>query len=372
MEGDRISRVVELEGTGAESARAFWIAPALVDLQVNGFGGWDINSPDCTSGHVREVTRALWKAGVAYYCPTVTTGPGWRLIRSLQSIAGACRQDPATARAVVGIHLEGPYISPEDGPRGAHALADVRPPDWGEFLALQEAAEGGIRIVTLAPELPNAIPFIEKLASEGIVVALGHTGADSAQIAAAVAAGATLSTHLGNGAHALLPRHPNYLWDQLACDELWASIIPDGHHLPPAVVKTILRAKGVDRTLLVSDAVHLAGLVSGEYSFLGHPVELTPEGRVQLRGTPYLAGSALRLVEGLGNVVAFAGVSLVEAVQMTTRNPRRLLGIPAEEHDLSPGNPADLLLLTGDPAAGSLSLAFTVVGGEVAYLASGG
>jgi N-acetylglucosamine-6-phosphate deacetylase len=273
---------------------------------------------------------------------------------------------------VLGIHLEGPYISPVDGPRGAHSLADVRSPDWEEFLALQEAAEGRIRIVTLAPELPDAIPFIEKLAAEGVVVALGHTGADSGEIAAAVAAGARLSTHLGNGAHALLPRHPNYLWDQLACDELWASIIPDGHHLPAAVVKTIVRTKGVGRILLVSDAVHLAGLVPGEYNFLGHPVELTDKGRVQLRGTPYLAGSALHLVEGLGKVIAFAGVSLEEAVQMATQNPRRLLGIRAEGHGLLPGSPADLLLLSGDPDTGNLSLVLTVVGGGVAYVVPGG
>ncbi|MCL4371293.1 MAG: amidohydrolase family protein [Chloroflexi bacterium] len=372
MEGDRISRVVELMGAGAESARSFWLVPALVDIQVNGFAGRDFNVPEVTVEHVRDVTRALWKAGVAYYCPTITTGsPEW-MIHSLRTVAAACQRDPATRRAVLGIHLEGPYISPEDGPRGAHPVSAVRPPDYREFQAMQEAAGGRIRIVTLAPELPGAIPFIERLTAEGVVIGLGHLSADGEQVSAAVAAGARLSTHLGNGSHAQLPRHPNYLWDQLACDELWASIIPDGHHLPPAVVKTILRAKGVDRIILVSDAMFAAGTPPGEYLFMDQRVVLTPAGRVQLAGTPYLAGSALHLVEGLGNVVAFAGVSLEDAVRMATHNPRRLLGIPTEEHDLSPGSPADLLLLSGDPAAGSLSLAFTVVGGEVVYVASGG
>lgn len=372
VEDERITSIDRLEGIAAEQAGSLWLAPTLVDLQVNGFGGWDLNSAETSSAHLLGTTRALWSAGVAHYCPTITTGSRSRMLRSLRAVAEACRQDPASARAVLGVHLEGPYISHEDGPRGAHPLADVRPPDWDEFQAMQGAAEGRIRMVTLAPELPGAIPFIEKLASEGIVVGLGHLAADSKQIAAAVAAGARISTHLGNGAHALLPRHPNYLWDQLACDELWASIIPDGHHLPPAVVKSFVRAKGVDRTVLVSDAIFVAGLAPGEYSLMDQKMELTTGGRVQLSGTPYLAGSALHLVEGVGNVVSFAGVSFREAIQMATRNPRRSLGVAEAEHDLSIGAPADLLLLREDPATGRMCLEMTVVNGEPTYVRNGG
>src|SRR5205807_1149747 len=168
-------------------------------------------------------------------------------------------------RAMPCFHLEGPYISAEDGPRGAHPLAQVRPPDLGEFQRIQEAADGNIRLVTLAPELPGALAFIDKLTAAGVVVAIGHTAASPATIRDAVSAGARLSTHLGNGSHAMLPRHDNYLWEQLAADELWASIICDGHHLPAAVMRCILRVKTPARTILTCDAGSLAGLPSGRY-----------------------------------------------------------------------------------------------------------
>lgn len=367
LEGGHISTVTGLAGERAEPARSCWLVPALTDIQVNGFAGRDFNHPQVTAEQVMEVTRALWRAGVAHYCPTVTTGTREGMAHSLRTVAAACQGDPATGRAVLGVHVEGPHISPEDGPRGAHPVSAVRPPDYDEFLAMQEAAGGRIRIVTLAPETPGAVPFIERLTAEGIVVALGHMSASKEQICAAVAAGAKLSTHLGNGSHARLPRHPNYIWDQLACDDLWASIIPDGHHLPPEVVKCFVRCKGVDRTILVSDAMVAADMPPGDYAFMGQRVELTPGGRIQLAGTPYLAGSSLRLVEGVGNVMAFAGVTLAEAIRMGSQNPRRLLGIPPEPDGLRPGAPADLLLLRQAGGPKSLALAATVVAGQLVY-----
>src|SRR5262249_28292297 len=155
-------------------------------------------------------------------------------------LAKACDGDARVANAVPGFHLEGPYISSEDGPRGAHPRPHVRAPDRAEFERLQEAAGGRIRLVTLAPESAAAIAFIEWLARRGIVVAIGHTAATAEQIHAAIAAGAKLSTHLGNGSHALLPRHDNYIWAQAAADQLWASLITDGHHLPAAVVRCLV------------------------------------------------------------------------------------------------------------------------------------
>ena len=160
-------------------------------------------------------------------------------------------------------HVEGPYISPEDGPRGAHPARWVRPPDLEEFHRFQEAARGNIRLVTLSPEWPDATRFIEALTREGVVASIGHTRATSDEIAAAVSAGATLSTHIGNGAHATLPRHPNYIWDQLAEDRLAASFIVDGIHLAPAFLKVALRAKGLERAILVTDAVMPAGCAPG-------------------------------------------------------------------------------------------------------------
>ena len=214
-----------------------WIAPALIDIQVNGFAGFDLNVATVTSDDVLAMVRALWRVGTGFLCPTVVTGSFDGISNSLRAILKACKADSRVAHSMLGIHLEGPYISAEDGPRGAHPLEHVREPNWDEFQQWQDIAEGHITIVTLAPEKKGAIPFIEKLVANGVVVALGHTNAAADDIQAAIDAGARLSTHLGNGAHALIRRHPNYIWEQLGADELWASLIVDGHHLPPTVAQ---------------------------------------------------------------------------------------------------------------------------------------
>ena len=197
---------------------------------------------------------------------------------------------------------------PEDGPRGAHPQRHVRPPDWDEFRRLQDAAGGRIRLVTLAPEHDGALPFIERLTAAGVVVALGHTAASGERIRDAVRAGARLSTHLGNGSHAVLPRHDNYIWEQLADDGLWASLICDGHHLPPSVVRCIVRVKTPARTILTCDASSLAGLPPGRYREWDQDFEVLPAGKVVVPGTSYLAGSWAFTDLCVGNVIRFAGV----------------------------------------------------------------
>src|SRR5262249_30785616 len=156
-----------------------------------------------------------------------------------------------------------------------------------------------------APERAGALAFIERAAAARVVVAIGHTAATGRQIRDAVRAGARASTHLGNGCHAVLPRHDNYVWEQLACDDLWASVIADGHHLPPAVVKCLVRAKGVSRTLLTCDASSLAGLPPGKYREWGNDLEVLPGGKVVVAGTPFLAGSGHFTDRCVGNVVKF-------------------------------------------------------------------
>ncbi len=266
----------------------------------------------------------------------------------LEAVARACREDAALARAAPCVHIEGPFLSPEDGPRGAHPAEHVRPASEAEFERLQRAAEGRIGLVTLAPEVPGALELARELCSAGILVAIGHTAAAPEAIREAIAAGARLSTHLGNGAHAALPRHPNYIWEQLADDRLWASLIPDGHHLPPSVVKCMVRAKGLERTVLVSDAVDLAGLPPGAYEFLGRPVEMLPSGRINLAGTPYLAGSSLCLLEGVWNAAQFAGIPLGQAWQMASENPWRVLG-QGGRGAVREGGLADIVLLRLPP-----------------------
>lgn len=339
-----------------------WIAPALIDIQVNGFAGFDLNVATVTSEDVSAMVRALWRVGTGFLCPTVVTGSFDGISNSLRAIVKACKADSLVAHSILGIHLEGPYISAEDGPRGAHPLAHVREPDWDEFQRWQDIAEGQISIVTLAPEKKGAIPFIEKLVANGIVVALGHTDASADDIQAAIGAGARFSTHLGNGAHALIRRHPNYIWEQLGADELWASLIVDGHHLPPTVAKSMIRAKTLDRCILVSDAVALAGMEPGIYQFAGKSVELTAERCVRLVGTEYLAGSAIELARGIENSVRFAGISLEEAVSLATRQPMRLLD--AEKRVEAQTNS---ILFEWDTAHCEIHLLATIIGDELVY-----
>jgi N-acetylglucosamine-6-phosphate deacetylase len=229
--------------------------------------------------------------------------------------------------AFAGIHMEGPYISPEDGPRGAHPREFTAPASIDDFKRRQDAAAGHIRLVTLAPEVPGALPLIEHLRTSGIRVAIGHTAASPELIRDAINAGATLSTHLGNGCANMIPRHPNFIWEQLAADEMMASLIVDGHHLPPATVKTMIRAKTVRRTILVTDAIAAAGQPPGEYRLGGVTVRLDETGRVAVPGAPNLAGSALALDRAVANTVRFAGVSLEDALAMASTNPASYLGV---------------------------------------------
>lgn len=332
---------------------AGWVAPALFDLQINGCDGISFNSPNLRDEEIRRVVAVCRRHGIAALCPTLITNSREALLHGFATIARACEADADLARAMPALHLEGPYISPEDGPRGAHPLCHVRPPDWDEFRRFQDAAGGRIRLVTLAPEHEGALPFIEKLTESGVVVALGHTAATSACIRAAIAAGARLSTHLGNGSHALLPRHDNYLWEQLAAEELWASVISDGHHLPPAVLRCILRAKTPARTIVTCDASSLAGLPPGRYRHWDQELEVRPSGRIVVPGTPFLAGSGVFTDACVGHLLSLGEISLADALDMAGARPRQLLGL--EARPLQVGAVADLVLFDWGPGK-----AFTV------------
>lgn len=343
ISGGKIVAAVEPSDLGSAEAELHWIAPGFVDVQSNGFGGQEFSSPKLTVESVLKVAGQQAAFGVTRFLPTVTTASFETLEHSLRTIAAACQQADRRAQVIAGIHLEGPYITSEDGPRGAHPIEHCRPPDWDEFRRLQEAAGGAIRILTLSPEYPQAGAFIGRVVQSGVVVAIGHTTADSTQIRAAVDAGASLSTHLGNGAGRMLRRHPNYIWDQMADDRLMASLIVDGHHLPREVVQSMVRAKTPARCLLVSDLSGLAGLPPGRYATELCELEILPEGRLVIAGQDQLlAGAAAPIGAGVANVMRFAGVDLATAVSMASHHPCRLLGL-AENH-LLPGDAADAVL----------------------------
>ena len=356
-------RIATVAADPAVPADAPWIAPGLVDLQVNGWGGLDLNDGRLTAETVAHLVRALAATGVTTLMPTLITAPEESLCDALAAIAAARRADPAVARAIPGVHVEGPSISPDDGPRGAHPRGHVRPPDRDEFDRWQAAAGGLVRLVTLAPEWAEAPSFVRSLVADGVVVAIGHSAADPAAVRAVADAGARLSTHLGNGVAATLPRHPNLIWAQLADDRLSASVIADGHHLPDDTLKAMIRAKGIERSILVSDAVALAGMPPGLYdAAVGGRVELTAEGRLGVAGTPYLAGAARALKDGVATAVRAAGLGLADALRLATANPADLIGA-TDRGRIAPGAAADLIRFRFAPGDATLTVETVLAGG---------
>ncbi len=347
-------RVISIDAAGLDPVelgdRDAVIAPPLFDIQVNGAYGINLQGQEVSTEDVRALSRRLAAHGVSHWIPTLITG-------SYEDMAHGCRvlaealDDPDLGEAVPGIHLEGPYISPVDGPRGAHPKAHVRAPDFDEFRRWHDAAKGGIAYVTVAPEAEGAVEFIRRVSGMGIVVSLGHHDADAAAIAAAVDAGATLCTHLGNGVASTIHRHRNPIWPQLADDRLKASLIADLEHLPPPVLKSMVRAKGTDNVVLTSDCVHITGLPPGHYTLCGHDVELTPHGRINLSGTDLLAGSALMLLQGVINTAQTAEISLEEAHACASTVPAALFGLQNRFAAPTVGSSANFIVFDVDRSA---------------------
>jgi len=302
------------------------IGPTLFDIQVNGYGGVNLQGGEVVPEDFAAIAAALARTGVSHWIPTLITGAQRDMEHGCRIFAEALR-NKAVARAVPGLHIEGPYISPMDGPRGAHAKRHVRPPSIREFDRLLNAADGKISYTTVAPEVPGAIAFIKAVVKRGVVVSLGHHHANPEWIARAVDAGARLCTHLGNGMATQIQRHFNPLWPQLADDRLACSFIADLEHLPEPVLKTFVRVKGPERTILTSDVVHIAGLKPGHYTLGGAAVELKRSGRIRLTGTELLAGSSLVLLQAVINAAEHTDLSLEQAFASASTVPARILGL---------------------------------------------
>jgi N-acetylglucosamine-6-phosphate deacetylase len=369
IDGDRIRAMETIDNANTPTKRdELWIAPGLVDLQINGYGGSDVNlfgvSMELRVQTLKKLVRQVLSSGTTTFCPTIITAGYTQTLDSMTAIRLACEQDPLSAQTIAGIHLEGPYISGEDGPRGAHPKEHARNPDFDEFRKWQEASGDRISLVTLAPEREGAIPFVRKLTEAGVLVCIGHTAAAHEDIAAAVEAGARMSTHLGNGAHPQLPRHPNYIWSQLAEDRLFASVICDGHHLHPSVVNVMSKVKR-DQLVLVSDAVHLAGMAPGRYaSHVGGDVELLPSGRLQMASNPLLlAGAAVSLADCVERYVRFTGAPLAEAFRLAAKIPAQLLGLK-ETGNLQTGSIADLLVFAWNEEDKQMSVQTVIKNGQ--------
>lgn len=295
--------------------------PGLIDLQVNGFAGIDFNSGSVTPAEIDHALEAMLATGVTICLPTIITAHQAELdqrFRALDAAISASRLGPLMCP---GYHLEGPFLNPSSGYAGCHPPEAMTPADPGLVERLESRLTRPILMVTLAPEIEGAQALISALTKAGRIVAIGHSAADFDQVASAAAAGATLSTHLGNGMPQQLHKLVNPIFAQLAEDRLWASFIADGIHLHPKALRSLLRAKGFDRSILVTDAVSAAASLPGSYPFAGMTVELREDGSVRQPGAANLAGSALCLDQAVRNLVAWEMASALEAVAMASDHP---------------------------------------------------
>jgi N-acetylglucosamine-6-phosphate deacetylase len=266
------------------------------------------------------------------------------------------------ADAVPYVHVEGPHISEVDGFRGAHPREHVRPADLAEFYRWQEASGGLVGMITLSPHAPGIEDYIEIVTKHGVVVALGHTHAEPEQIRRAVDAGARLSTHLGNGIAATIDRHRNGIWPQLADDRLSATLIADGHHVPADMLKAVIRAKGVGRSILVSDTVAVGGKPPGVYQTpVGGQVRLEANGRLGLVGTDYLAGAVVPLKDDVARLCEMTGTSLSDSLAMATIHPGRFVG---GRGIIEVGARADLIRFTVETNPAALQIKSLIVVGR--------
>lgn len=368
----KIVKIEKIKELSEENKNTF-IAPGLIDIQVNGYNSisFSLDADDesstknegLTSEKVKEVTQALWKEGVTTYFPTLTTNSQELFLKNIAALMGA-KDDPSLFGSIAGFHLEGPYISKVDGFRGAHPKEHVRNPDWNEFSELNRASGGKVLLITLAPEVEGACDFIKKCVEAGVVVSLGHHNGSAESIKKAIDAGARLSTHLGNGCAGVIKRHDNPLWPQLADDRLMISIIADGFHLPPEVLQVFYKVKGAENIIIISDVASYAGLPAGQYKLkTGETIEKTPDGNLIFSGGG-LYGSASPLPKGVGHIMKVTGCSLAEAIQMTVTNPAVLHNL-TDRGKLEAGRRADIVLFTMENF--TMKIKKTIVEGNLVF-----
>jgi len=363
--GDRITAITPAWPHGPIADWPY-VAPGLFDLQINGHGGIWFSDEALTPPKVRQTVASYYKHGVTRMCPTLVTNSHEAIAAGVKAIREACEHDGWVNRMIPGIHIEGPYISAEDGARGAHPKEHVRPCDWNEFCQWQEISGQRIRLLTLAPEVPGAVEFTRQATVSGVVISIGHTAATPEQIAAVVDAGATLSTHLGNGSPAMIHRHRNHITAQLADPRLTTCLIADGCHLPASVVSTMVRAKTPRQVVLTCDASGYAGLPPGVYQSHWGANEILEDGRLVVAGQrELLAGSAFESDICIPTIMDHAGVSLKDAIDMTSRNAAKCLGF--EQARLRRGSLADLFLFRRQPGTRRLAVSATIAAGELRY-----
>ena len=302
-------------------------AAGLFDFQVNGFGGIDFQRDNLTSTEFAHAVAALRQHGTSGIFATLITDEIDALCRRFAALEKLCATVPSAGAAILGYHLEGPWLSPTPGYRGAHPAGPMRAPTFADYERLQAAAHGRLRLITLAPEWPGSAEFIAAVTQQGVHVSLGHTNASEAEIDAAIRAGARFCTHLGNGCPLELPRHDNIVQRLLARDELTACFIPDGIHLPKGVLKNFVRAKPTGRVLFTTDAMAGAGAPPGRYTIGPHLITVGADGVARQPGEKNFAGSTLTPDVGVRHIADWLNLTPEAAYHLWSTAPAAAFGI---------------------------------------------
>jgi N-acetylglucosamine-6-phosphate deacetylase len=297
------------------------------DFQVNGFGGVDFQSETLSRAELEHAISVLRQHGVAGIFLTLITDEIDAHCRRLERFEKFCAESASIRRMLIGYHIEGPWLSPEPGYRGAHPPGPMHAPSMSEFDRLQNAAGGRIRLLTLAPEWPGSVECISRIVAAGVHVSLGHTNASEAQIDESIRAGARFATHVGNGTPLMMHRHDNVVQRLLARDDLIACLIPDGVHLPPFTLKNFYRAKPPGRVLFTTDAMSGAGAKPGRYKVGRLEIEVGDDGIARNPGGGGFAGSTLTPDEGVRRCTSYLGLSPAESAALWSAAPAAAFGI---------------------------------------------
>ncbi len=335
-----IAQVSPLVGSSTNDAV---VTPGLFDIQVNGFAGVDFNVPGLTADGMDRALAAMLTTGVTRCLPTLITNGRDQLIALLRALDAAVVDSTLGPLMVPGYHIEGPFLSPEDGYSGAHPESQMQRASLDLVQDLQDVATRPIMMMTVAPEVGGVLDLIPALVARGIACALGHTAASRDEVDRAIAAGATVSTHLGNGLPHLLNKNDNTFLTQLGRDQLMASFIADGIHIASDVLQSWLRAKTVGRSIIITDATAAARAPADTNTFtLGvGTIERHDDGSVRLPGSNYLAGSAAGMDEMVRNVMRWYGLNMADVLRLARSNPLRAVGQPIA--DIAPGDPVDFV-----------------------------
>ncbi len=302
----------------------------LVDLQVNGYKGVHFSDINLTRDDFVMACRGVFEAGTSAFLPTMITSPKEVYEHNLPIMAAVMQEAEFRGR-LLGFHIEGPFISAHKGTGGAHDEQWISKPDVDYLRQLIDWADGRVKLLTIAAESEGAEKLARYAVDRGITVSLGHQVAGEQDLCRLVRAGAVSLTHLGNGVPSMLPRHKNPIWAGLGNDDLVAMIITDGHHLPASILKTIIRTKGSERCVVVSDASSPAGLQAGKYEVLGHKVVLEEDGLLHDLTTGYLAGSSAMMLQCMNHLASLDLVSHDELFAMGFDNPLALIGLGPDD-----------------------------------------